>query len=82
MKYDMDHNEFTFTMQPDVTISEPTEIFVPPYRYPNGYTVQLEPASAAFTWAVCPGHANKVCVSQKSSMQDADVSLKVTIAAK
>ncbi len=37
MEYDRSSNVFTLSMQPDGTIQAPTEIFVPPYRYPNGY---------------------------------------------
>ena len=29
------------------------------------YNVRLEPAIAQFSWAVCPGYANKLCVSHK-----------------
>lgn len=65
MEYDRSSNVFTLSMQPDGTIQAPTEIFVPPYRYPNGYNVRLEPAIAQFSWAVCPGYANKLCVSHK-----------------
>lgn len=31
---------FRFEFEPDVTISAPTEIFVPPIQYPNGYEVK------------------------------------------
>ena len=51
--------DFTLIFRPDITISAPTEIFLPPYRYPNGYDVDVD---SSLAWKVCDGFANKICV--------------------
>ena len=68
MRFDRKGNNFVLSYKPDLAVTAPTEIFVPPYRYPNGYTVQLEPADAKFTAKACPSDQgrpwkNKLCVT-------------------
>ncbi len=62
MRFDPATGTFVLAFQPEARIRAPTEIFLPPYRYPKGYDVELAPAGANFTAALCPGHANKLCV--------------------
>ena len=63
MKFDRATNVFTLSFEPDGSIAAPTEIFLPPYRYPSGYSVKLEPAEAPYKTATCPGFSNKLCVT-------------------
>ena len=69
MGFDRSTNVFTLSMAPDSTIAAPTEIFLPRWRYPSGYQVRVEPAGAPFTWAVCPGFANKLCLSPRPGVE-------------
>jgi hypothetical protein len=41
MSFDIKHKVFEFEFRHDASIKAPTEIFVPVYQYPNGYTVQV-----------------------------------------
>ncbi len=41
MQFDLATRTFTFEFRSDPAVSAPTEIFVPNYHYPNGYTVKL-----------------------------------------
>jgi hypothetical protein len=41
MSFDLDSRVFEFEFRPDPAVTAPTEIFVPDYQYPNGYTVEL-----------------------------------------
>ena len=56
--------DFTLVFEPDYTIAAPTEIFLPPYVYPGGVSVSVEPAGAPFAWRTCltPGRQNVLCV--------------------
>ena len=63
MRFSRNFNSFILSYKPDTTVKAPTEIFLPPYRYPNGYDVELDPPNATFTSALCPGQDNKLCVS-------------------
>ena len=67
MRFDPNTHAFVFAFKPDPSIGAPTELFLPPYRYPDGYQVQLEPADA-FSAAPCPTHPNKLCVSPRKSL--------------
>lgn len=79
MKYERATNVFTLSLEPDSTITAPTEIFLPPYRYPHGYTVTLTPADAPFTTATCPGFAHKLCLTPKPTSSAVPASLTVTV---
>jgi hypothetical protein len=41
MAFDLKSKAFTFAFQHDATITAPTELFVPNYQYPQGYTVEV-----------------------------------------
>jgi hypothetical protein len=41
MSFDIKRKLFEFEFRHDATIKAPTEIFVPNYQYPNGYTVEV-----------------------------------------
>ncbi|MBM3132291.1 MAG: hypothetical protein FJZ95_04575 [Chloroflexi bacterium] len=41
MRFDVSTREFEFEFRSDPTIDAPTEIFVPRFQYPEGYTVEL-----------------------------------------
>ena len=41
MSFDIKRKLFVFEFRPDAGIEAPTEIFVPNYQYPDGYTVQV-----------------------------------------
>src|SRR5207237_3668325 len=47
MAFDPDHKDFTFAFRHDATVTAPTELFVPNYQYPRGYTVGVSDASVA-----------------------------------
>ena len=72
---------FTLEFSPDASIAAPTEIFLPPFRFPKGYNVAVEPAGAPFTWATCEGQANKLCVVSANATS-LPTSVTVTISPK
>lgn len=41
MSFDLSSRVFEFEFAPDPSIKAPTEIFVPAFQYPNGYSVEL-----------------------------------------
>jgi hypothetical protein len=45
MTFDMNTRVFEFEFQPDSSVGAPTEIFVPTYQYPDGYSVELSSGS-------------------------------------
>lgn len=40
MAFDLDNKTFELAFRPDPAVTAPTEIFVPDYQYPTGYTVE------------------------------------------
>ena len=72
---------FTLSFVPDATIHAPTEIFLPPYRFPHGYRVALEPAGAPFTWATCAQRANVLCVTATNGSAELPAAVTVTVTA-
>jgi hypothetical protein len=62
--FDMRSRTFTFTFHGDDSIDAPTEIFVPEYQYPDGYTVavsdgtyEIDPANQLLRYTHAPGQA-------------------------
>lgn len=45
-RFDLATRTFELTFRPDPALTVPTEIFVPAYQYPDGYTVELSAGSA------------------------------------
>jgi len=82
MKYDRSSKIFTFAMKPDSRIQAPTEIFLPPYCYPNGYEIAIEPVTAPFTWQTCPNYANKLCLSTKPGASSLPSRLTISVSPK
>ena len=58
---------FTLTFAPNASIGADTEIFLPVFRYPLGYRVELQPAAAPFAWRPCPQRANVLCMTTTDS---------------
>jgi len=79
----VDSGNFSLTYEPDRAIAAATEIFLPPYRYPRGYGVDVDPANAPLSWSVCENHPNKLCVrfvgdaKAKPNNFDATVTIRV-----
>jgi hypothetical protein len=45
MSFDLKRRRFTYVFLPDLKISAPTELFIPRFRYPGGYRVELSHGS-------------------------------------
>jgi len=58
MSFDRGTSVFQLVFKPDFTITEPTEVMVPPLRYPNGYDVLL---TDGLKIVQCPGNG-MLCV--------------------
>lgn len=69
MSFDPGSGEFSYRYRPDAGIPQPTEIFVSPLHYPDGYEVNAVNAR----WEAAPG--NRLLV--KPVVPDQDVSVRV-----
>ena len=62
MQYDATLRSFDLSYNIDISINEPTEIFIPPLHYPNAsYTVSLE---GPLKWDVDPDDKNVILVTR------------------
>eukprot|EP00746_Dinoflagellata_sp_MGD_P068224 gnl/MRDRNA2_/MRDRNA2_28117_c0_seq1.p1 gnl/MRDRNA2_/MRDRNA2_28117_c0~~gnl/MRDRNA2_/MRDRNA2_28117_c0_seq1.p1 ORF type:complete len:553 (-),score=85.00 gnl/MRDRNA2_/MRDRNA2_28117_c0_seq1:48-1706(-) len=82
MHYSQESRVFSLTMRPDATILAPTEVFVPPICYPQGFSVQLQPSDAPFMWTttMCASkrkHSNVLCLSSTSADVPDEVTLRL-----
>ena len=79
MRFDHSNSgNFTLEFAPDASIAAPTEIFLPPFRYPHGFDVAVEPADAPFSWSACEGQENKLCVSAKANTLPTSVTITIS----
>jgi endoglycosylceramidase len=74
MRFDTSSSVFAFSFDADASITAPTEIFLPPHSYPEGYSIEIEAANSA-AWDVCEDRPNVICVSVAS---DCTVTLTVS----
>lgn len=62
MQYDPMQRSFTLSYNIDISIDEPTEIFIPPLHFPNAsYSVTID---GPLTWNVDPDNENVILVQR------------------
>ena len=66
--------KFEFTFTPDPTITAPTEIFVPPLVYTDGYSVRV---SSGVEWQPSPSDGNKIEVRVTGEVQGDDITVLI-----
>jgi len=60
LTFDPESREFNYTFRPDPSISLPTEVFVPPLVYRDGFLVDL---SDGLAWTLDPDTKNRQAMS-------------------
>ena len=64
MRFDVNSSTFNLAFEADTGIEAPTEIFLPPHIYTEGYDVHIESQlRRAVSWEVCDERPNTICVS-------------------
>ncbi|GMH57979.1 hypothetical protein TL16_g02513 [Triparma laevis f. inornata] len=63
MHFDVESVVFEFEMIPDLSIEEPTEIFLPEHLYGVGFDVEIGGEGASgMVWDLCDDRPNAICV--------------------
>ena len=75
LTYDYLSKEFRYEYCPDITLSKPTEIFVPPLSFPNHqFDIEL---SETLSWELSTNNPNVILVSSVSKPPKNSVYIKL-----